>query len=255
MFFMQAISLLQIAPTLAEFFGVHLISQAHPVEQILNFAYSRKPIPQVVVLVVIDSLDFRFYSDFVDELSEIQELVERDALLFECEAVSSHTTPAIASILTGLRVEAHGIFADNDVGKSKIKSILEILEDEGKPTAAAIETKGAKPLSGRISYVFAVDDREDILEYDELITTHTVSVLKKHDLRLVFSHLRAIDRFAHRGEDLRVAAKAINENVRAIANAVRERNGMLAICGDHEMHGRDKDRYGKATVPLIVCCP
>jgi hypothetical protein len=48
---MQSISLLQIAPTLAEFFGVHLSSQAHPVEQILEFAYSRKHIPKVVVLV------------------------------------------------------------------------------------------------------------------------------------------------------------------------------------------------------------
>ncbi len=256
MFFMQAISLLQIAPTLAEFFEVHLNSQARSVEQIVEFAYSRKP--QVVVLVVIDSLDFRFYTDFADELREIQELVERDGLLFECEAVSSHTTPAIGSILTGLRPEAHGIFADNDVGKSEIKSILEILEDEGYKTAAAIETKGAEPLLGRISYVFAVDDREDILEYDELIKTHTISVLKKQDVGLVFSHLRAIDRFAHRGEDLRAAAKAVNENVREIANAVRERNGMLVICGDHEMHGRDKDKkYGKvsAMVPLIVCCP
>jgi len=251
---MQSLSLLQIAPTLAEFFEVHLNSQAHPVEQILNFAYSRNP--QVVVLVVIDSLDFRFYTDFPDEFREIHELVERDGLLFECETVSSHTTPAIASILIGLRPESHKILTSNDVGKSKIKSILEILEDEGQKTAAAIETKGTEPLSGRISYVFAVDDREDILEYDELIKTYTISVLKKQDVRLVFSHLRAIDRFAHRGEDLSVAAKAINENVRAIANAVSERNGLLVICGDHETHVKEREAsQGKATVPLIVCCP
>ena len=254
MFFMQSLSLLQIAPTLADFFGVHLNSQARSVEQILRFAYSRKP--QVVVLVVIDSLDFRFYTAFTDDLSEIHELVKRDGLLFECETVSNHTTPAIASILTGLQPEAHGILTSEDVGKSKIKSILEILEDEGYKTAAAIETQGAEPLCGRISYVFAVDDREDIIEYDELIKTHTISVLKKQDLRLMFSHLRAIDRFAHRGEDLRVAAKAVNENVRELANAVRERNGLLVICGDHETHGKERQAsQGKATVPLIVCCP
>ncbi|MGB2842070.1 MAG: sulfatase-like hydrolase/transferase [Halobacteriota archaeon] len=258
MFFMQSLSLLQIAPTLAYFFGVHLNSQARSVEQILRFAYSRKPIPQVVVLVVIDSLDFRFYSDFADDLSEIHELVKRDGLLFECETVSSHTTPAIASILTGLQPDAHGILTSEDVGKSKINSILEILEDEGYKTAAAIETKGAEPLWGRISYVFAVDDREDILEYDELIKAHTISVLKKQDLRLMFSHLRAIDRFAHRGEDLSVAAKVTNENLGAIANAVSERNGLLVICGDHETHGKERQAsQGKATatVPLIVCCP
>jgi len=256
MFFMQSLSLLQIAPTLADFFGVHLNSQARPVEQILNFAYSRKPVPKVVVLVVIDSLDFRFYTDFADELGKIHELVKRDGLLFECETVSSHTTPAIASILTGLQPDAHGIFADKDVGKSKIKSILEILEDEGYKTAAAIETKGAKPLSGRISYVYVVDDREDIIEYDKLIKTYTISVLKKQDLKLVFSHLRAIDRFAHRGWDLSAAAKVTNENLGAIANAVGERKGMLVICGDHETHVKERQAsQEKATVPLIVCCP
>ena len=261
MFFMQSISLLQIAPTLAEFFGVHLVSQARPVEQILNFAYSRKPIPKVVVLVVVDSLDFRFYFDFADALGGIHELVKRDGLLFECETVSSHTTPAIASILTGLRPESHGILTNDDVGTSSVNSILEILEDEGQKTAAAIETKGAEPLWGRISHVFAVDDREDIFEYDELIKTHTISVLKKQDLRLAFSHLRAIDRFAHRGLDLSVAAKATDENIRAIATAVGERDGMLFICGDHETHLKDRKAkqatHGKApaTVPLIVCCP
>jgi len=256
---MQTLSLLQIAPTLAEFFKVHLVSQARPVEQILDFAYSHNP--QVVTLVVIDSLDFLFYFDFADELERIHDLVERDGVLFECETVSSHTTPAIASILTGLRPESHGILTGEDVGMSNVNSILEILEDEGQKAAAAIETKGAKPLWGRISYVFAVDDREDIFEYDELITTHTVSVLKKQDLRLMFSHLRAIDRFAHRGMDLSVAAKVTNENMRAIANAVGERKGMLLICGDHETHLKDRKAkqasQGKApaTVPLIVCCP
>ena len=88
---MALISLLQIAPTLAEFFGVHLnSSQTRPMQQILDFAYSRKPVPQVVVLVVIDSLDFRFYSDFAEELKGIHELVKRDGFLFECETVSSH---------------------------------------------------------------------------------------------------------------------------------------------------------------------
>ena len=255
---MQTLSLLQMAPTLAEFFGVHLVSQARPVEQILTFAYSHRPIPQVGVLVVIDSLDFRLYTDFAAELKGIHELVKRDGPLFECKTVSNHTTPAIGSILTGLTPKDHGILTNDDVGKSKIKSILEILEDEGKPTAVAIETEGAKPLWGRISYVFAVDDREDIFEYDELIKKRTISVLKKHDLRLVFSHLRAIDRFAHRGWDLSVAAKATDENMRAIATAVGERDGMLLICGDHETHLKDRKALrGKApaTVPLIVCCP
>ena len=247
-------TLLQIAPTLAAFFDVHLASQARSVEQILKFAYSRNP--QIMVLMVIDSLDFRFYTEFADELKKLHELVGQDGLLFECETVSSHTTPAIGSILTGLPPEAHGIFTDEDVGKSKIKSILEILEDEGQKTAMVIETKGAKQLLGRISHVFGVDDREDIIEYDELIKAHTTTVLKNQDVKLVFTHLRAIDRFAHRGWDLSAAAKVTDANVTEIANAARERNGMLFICGDHEAHLKArKALQGKAVVPLIVCSP
>ena len=256
MFVMQHISLLQIAPTLADFFGIQLISQARPVEQILKFAYSRNPIPPVMVLVVIDSLDCQFYSTFATELEVLHQLVEQDGLLFKCETVSTHTTPAIASILTGLLPESHGIVTSEDVGKSKINSILEILADEGTPTAAVMETNGTKPLSGRISYVFAVDDREDIVEYDELIKTHTISALQRHEVRLVFAHLRAIDRFSHRGGDLHVAAKLTNENMSAIAQVVSDRNGMLLICGDHELHLKNRKREeAPATVPLIVACP
>jgi len=254
---MHLLSLLQIAPTLAEFFGIPLTSHVRPVEQILNVMCARNP--KVVVLVVIDSLDYQFYSDYAGELAELHELVEHDdGLLFECDTVSSHTTPAIASILTGLRPESHKIRTSEDVGKSKINSILEILDDAGMPTAAVLETDGTKPLLGRISHVFAVDDREDIVEYDALIKTHTISVLNhQHEVRFVFSHLRAIDRFAHRNGDLRAAAKITNENMKEIAKAVGERNGMLFICGDHEAHLKERksSEQKKATVPLIVCCP
>jgi hypothetical protein len=248
------LSQLHIAPTLAAFFKVPLPSQTPPVEQILTFMDASNP--HVVVLIVIDSFDFRFYSDFAGDLPTIHELVKQKGLLFECETVNSPTTPAIGSILTGLPPASHGIFTNEDVGRSGIKSILEILEDEGQKTALVLETGGATPLIGKVSYVFGVDDREDIVEYDELITKHTISVLEKYELRLVFSHLRAIDRFAHRGWDVRVAARVIDDYVREIADAVSERNGLLVICGDHETHFRDKSlRTLPATVPLIVCFP
>ncbi|MFZ2071061.1 MAG: alkaline phosphatase family protein, partial [Halobacteriota archaeon] len=183
------ISLLQIAPTLAEYFNVPLSSPARPVEQILAFVYSRYTLPPVVALLVIDSLDFWLYSEFAGELRCLHELAQgQKGLIFECETVSSHTTPAIGSILSGLEPRVHGIFSNNDVGKSKIKSILEILEDDKKKTAIVIETGGAKPLLGRISHVCTVDDREDIIEYDELIKRYTIAVLKKPELKMVFSH-------------------------------------------------------------------
>jgi hypothetical protein len=251
---MHSISLLQIAPTLAEFFEVPLISRAHPVESILNFMRACKP--HVVVLVIIDSLDLRIYSEFAAELTVLHTLAEKDGLLFSFEPVSNHTTPAIASILTGLEPESHGIVVSADVAKSKIKSILELLDDDGKPTAAIIDTNGAQPLLGRMSYVFGVENREDIVAYDEEIKTHTLAVLQKQDVRLVLAHLRSIDRFAHRDWDLQVAARVTNENMTTIVEAVRTRNGMLFICGDHTAHLKErKATHSRIPVPLIVACP
>lgn len=248
------LSQLDIAPTLAAFFDVALTTPARPVERILEFASSHQP--SVVVLMVIDSLDYQFYTVFTDELRAIHELVERDGISFVCETVNSPTTPAIGSILTGLRPESHGIFSNEDVGKSEIKSLLEILEEGGHKTALVLETGGARPLIGKVSYVFGVDDREDIIEYDELITRHTVSVLKRDDVQLVFSHIRAIDRFAHRGWDVHAAARVTAGNMQVIAKAISARKGMLVICGDHETHFKDKrQRSLPATVPLIVCAP
>jgi hypothetical protein len=251
---MHAISLLQIAPTLAEFFEVPLNSPARSVASIRNFMRARNP--DMVLLVVIDSLDLHIYSEFAAELEVLHRLAERNGLLFSFEPVSSHTTPAIASLLTGLEPESHGIVESADVATSKIKSILEILDDAGTPTAAVLDTNGAEPLLGRMSYVFGVENREDIVEYDEEIKTHTLSVLQKQDVRFVLTHLRSIDRFAHRGGDLGVAARITNENMAVITEAVRDRNGMLVICGDHVAHRKNrKAAHAKIPVPLIVAAP
>jgi hypothetical protein len=250
---MQLISLLHIAPTIAAFFGVPLESSKRPVEQLLAFLQAHNP--SVVALVVIDSLDSSLYSRLADDLQVLHELAS-EGLVFDCETVTDTTTPAIASILTGLLPEEHGILSGKEVGTSPVNSLLELLNDVGKPTAAILETAGTKPLVGRISYVCPVDDREDIEEYDSLITTHTVSVVRKEEVRFVFAHLRAIDRFAHRNKDLHIAAQWTNKHMKSIAAAVRAREGVLFICGDHVAHLTENRRVKKTgTVPLIVACP
>jgi arylsulfatase A-like enzyme len=250
---MQTLSLLHIAPTIAAFFGVSLGTSKRPVEQLLAFLQTREP--SVVTLVVIDSLDSSLYSALADDLKVLHELAS-EGLVFDCETVTDTTTPAIASILTGLLPEEHGILTSKEVGTSSVNSLLELLNDAGKPTAAILETAGTKPLVGRISYVGPVDDREDIEEYDALITTHTVSVVRKEEVRFVFAHLRAIDRFAHRNKDLHIAAQWTNKHMKSIAAAVRARAGVLFICGDHVAHVAENIRVKKTgTVPLIVACP
>ncbi|MBN1454695.1 MAG: alkaline phosphatase family protein [Methanomicrobia archaeon] len=252
---MQTISLLQIAPTLAAYFVVALHASARPVRQILDMMTVHKP--QVVVLAVIDSLDLKIYTDFAPELIELHRLVEQGGLIFACPPVSTHTTPAIAAILTGLSPESHGIVVSEDVATSEIKSILEILHEHNIPTAAVLDTNGAQPLEGRMSYVIGIENREDIVAYDAEITAHTISILaNQHEVQLTLTHLRSIDRFAHRGWDLRAAAGVVNERMREIIRTVAERNGMLFICGDHEAHLPErKAASGQQPIPLIVAAP
>jgi len=256
---MQPCSLLQIAPTLAAFFGIPLASPELPARSILNFMNVREPRPPVVVLLVIDSLDLELYGQFRAELPVLHALADRYGLLFSAEPVSSHTTPAIASLLTGLPPEAHGIVVSADVGTSRLKSILELLDEAGHPTAAVLNTSGAEPLIGRMSYVYSVEDREDIVAYDALITAHTRTAVSKKEVQFVLAHLRTIDRFAHRGGDLRLAARVMDSNVQEIARAVHERQGILILCGDHEAHlPARRALHGLASpisVPLIVAAP
>ncbi len=253
----NSFSLLQIAPTIAAYFHISLDSPARPIKRVLEFAYARYPAPHTVVLLVVDSLDIELYYELGNEFSTLHRLAEQNGFMLECETVSNHTTPAIASILTGLRPESHGILTSADAGRSTCKSILEQMEEQGRKAGVVIEEKGTEPLIGRLSGVYGISDREDIVEYDRLITEHTISMLNRHQLQLIFSHIRTIDRFAHRGWDLHLAARITDRNIGEIADAVSGIEGLLLICGDHQAHlntgGKGVNR--KEKVPLIVAAP
>ncbi len=251
---MQRLSLLHLAPTIAAYFGLNLATPLPPAERILRFLQARRP--PVVLLLVIDSLDCPLYRTFSAELAELRTLLARDGLVFACETVSTATTPAIASMLTGLPPESHGILTSEEVGTSAVHSILELLDEAGMPTAAVMETKGTQPLQGRISYVCPVDDREDIEEYDDRITSSTLDLLQQREVRFIFAHLRAIDRFAHRGMDLQLAARITNQHIREIAEALGGRTGVLLLCGDHAAHLRERGASAQNPgVPLVVTAP
>jgi predicted AlkP superfamily pyrophosphatase or phosphodiesterase len=251
---MQRLSLLHLAPTIAAYFELTLSTPLPPAERILTFLQARRP--PVVLLLVIDSLDCALYRTFSAELAEIRTLLARGGLVFACETVSTATTPAIASMLTGLPPDSHGILTSEEVGTSQVHSILELLDEAGMPTAAVMETKGTQPLQGRISYVRPVDDREDIEEYDDLITSSTLALLRQQELRFIFAHLRTIDRFAHRGMNLQLAARITNHHIRVITEALGDRKGVLLLCGDHAAHLRERGiSHQNAGVPLVVTAP
>lgn len=254
-------SLLQIAPTIAKMFAIPLSSDAEPLNEVLQLQNQNQIQIQNqnknnsdfrVVLIVIDSFDCNIFRSFASDFPEINALVDRGILL-PCDTVSTHTTPAIASILTGLPPESHGITTENDVGKSNIDSILEIIDAYGFKTAAILEEKGAEPLKNRISLVFPVRDREDIMSYDSEVAGDIISALSDGAV-MIFAHLRTIDRFAHRAYDMHVAARFTDAIVGHIVRAIRTTDAetILIMCGDHEAHTQNETPDEEARVPLIA---
>ena len=96
------------------------------------------------------------------------------------------------------------------------------------------------------------------------VTTIIADLEKKPDILAV--HLRALDRFSHRAEsweDMKKAAKAVDENLGALISA-SEKGTIFFICGDHAVHGGEKwlknatkeqfENHRENFVALIVGC-
>ena len=73
-------------------------------------------------------------------------------------AVSNHTTPAIASILSGLLPEHHGIFDKAGAKESSILSLPEMASASGLKAAVIMEKNGAEVYQGLIEIVEGIPD-------------------------------------------------------------------------------------------------
>ncbi|MEA3281717.1 MAG: sulfatase [Euryarchaeota archaeon] len=222
-------SLVDIAPTIAELLGIPLPGVDGVAIPELTDHLQRC---DRMVLTIVDSLGYFTYQRLQPYMPHIRGTVIR------CRAVADHTTPAIASILTGCRPDTHRTFTTADVCTSPIKSILELAEESGIKSAVVIESEGAKAMKTKIDLVAGVDDSSDILDYDAKIKEHTIELLK-HNPVLMVVHFRAIDRYAHEArsfDELAYAAECIDGHISKICRHL-DSNTCVIVCGDHQIHG------------------
>jgi hypothetical protein len=201
-----------------------------------------------VMLVIADSLGFALFRHFEGIMPNMRKLADQGMLL-GCESPARHTSPCIASILTGYLPGHHHIHATEDIyrergkdpGNPRIRTIPEWAEDAGFRAAVIMEAGGAATFDKRITEWYGVPDSKDILDYDRRITACALKALD-NDPAVLALHLRAIDRYAHRASgwlELKEALHITDANIGEMLAKVGERT-LVLICGDHAIHGWDR---------------
>lgn len=240
-------STIDIAPTISKLLAIPMVvPTGRPLSSVETLA--EKHGCKRVVILIIDSLGYSLYEKFAPIMENTQKLAEK-GLLFKCRSPATHTSPAIASIFTGYRPEEHKIYSTGDIyterGKDpenpKLRSILEWTARAGRKAAVVIEAEGAETFRGMIMDIYGVPNSEDILAYDREIAEAAVRALGKEP-ELLAVHLRALDRYSHRAEswdELKIAARAVDENVRKIVTGAGK-GTLFFLCGDHAIHGSEK---------------
>ncbi|RZB33160.1 MAG: hypothetical protein AEth_00079 [Candidatus Argoarchaeum ethanivorans] len=240
-------SLVDIAPTIAELTKTTLPDADGVVIPELMASF-RKCHCERVVLIIIDSLDYPIYQKLEGAMPHVH------GIIIKCKSVASHTTPAIASILTGCYPATHRILATADVLTSPIKSLLERAVDSNISAAIVIESKGADAMRTKIDLVEGVADSDDILDYDTKIKQLSLNILKKKPV-ITAIHFRAIDRYAHEERSFRelaTAAECIDRHLSDIIEASGS-DACVIICGDHPIHAKhDMYNTGKSD-QLFIC--
>jgi predicted AlkP superfamily pyrophosphatase or phosphodiesterase len=207
---------------------------------------------QNVVIIIIDSLGYDLFIWLMPDLLNMSALA-RDGLLFRAKAVSNHTTPAIASILSGLSPEHHGIYDKAGAKESSIFSLPEMASASGLKAAVIMEENGAEVYRGLIEITSGIPDNIPPQDFDREACRLTIEALSKSP-RLLVTYFIGIDKSVHLGRGtagIREAAKEIDRCIGNIAeNADTET--LFIICGDHPIHAgplkRKKEPYSVALI-------
>lgn len=205
------------------------------------------------ILAIIDSLGYDLYRWLEPMLSSIPSLAASGEL-YRALSVSNHTSPAIASILSGLLPVHHGIYDTESAKRSPILSLPEIASSAGLRSAVVMEKGGAEVYEGLIEYIGAVPRTISPQEFDRQICRLSVEALSTKP-RLLVTYFIGLDKAAHNGLDKRGfvdAALAIDGYIGDIATAAED-GTMIVIVGDHPVHaGELKRTEGPYCVALIA---
>ncbi|MDD1761066.1 MAG: alkaline phosphatase family protein [Methanothrix sp.] len=225
------ISQLDIAPTIAHILGLTLpCSDGKPIGPVLAWGCKN------VALIIIDSLGYDLFLWLLPALNNMNALCH-DGLLIRARSVSNHTTPAIASILSGLLPEHHGIFDKAGAKESKIFSLPEVATSSGHSSAVIMEQNGADVYRGLVEMVHGISDKIPPQDFDREACRMTCKALKKQP-RLLVSYFIGIDKSVHMGDGpagIREAALIIDRSIGKIVRTADE-DTLFIICGDHPIH-------------------
>lgn len=244
---MKRLSQVDIAPTIAQTLGVRL---PEPDGKLIEDVKGWKC--RNVILVIVDSLGFDLYKWLEPELKNIPALAKR-GLVLSAKAVTNHTSPAIASILSGLLPEHHRIFNTENAKSSPLLSIPEIASSAGLRSAVVMEKGGAEVYKGLIEFIGAVTRTLNPPDFDREICRLSLEALSSNP-RLLVSYFIGIDKASHNGlssDGFKEAAKAIDHYTGEIVGAAQP-GTMIFVVGDHPIHaGQFKRIHDPYCVALI----
>lgn len=245
---MKHLSQVDISPTIAHMLGISIPEpDGGLIEDVEGWRC------QNVILVIIDSLGYDLYRWLEPELKNIP-VLSKHGLVLSARAVSNHTSPAIASILSGLLPEHHRIIDTESAKMSPFLSIPEIASTLGLRSAVVMEKGGAEIYEGLIEFIGAVPRTLCPPDFDREICRLSLEALSSNP-RLLVSYFIGIDKAAHNGLSLdgfKEAALGIDNYVGEIAGAAQT-GTMMVVVGDHPIHaGKFKRTHDPYCVALII---
>ncbi len=232
---MSEVSQLDVAPTVAAALGFSFKCLGEPIGEVLSYARGCSS----VLLVILDGLGYLGLLEHLKHTSFMKEACMHGILL-RCRHLAQATTPAIASILTGLPPDTHGVQRTEEAYTSRVESMPEIASKLGFPTAVVMEPKGAKAFQGRVDYVLPVrEERADRIDLEAAKLASEAARVA----RLVVLHLRSVDKLGYSREAFRLLDYSLK-----LAYGAKNREGRLLLaCGDHPPHGSSEEY-----VPLLA---
>lgn len=223
-------SLTDVAPTIASILHVSLPkTDGVPIPVIVRGLINCNKL----ILIIVDGLGLNLYKIFKPHFNF-------NGMVIECKGVSMHTTPAIATILTGLYPQNHKVFETRHAYTSEPISVVELASKQGIVSAVVMEKTGAK--SFRVDHVIEVEE-EDAIIYDLKIKDALIEVAQKSVFTV--AHLRILDRYYHDKKNITEAVEILSMNLKDIIIASKDIG--IMICGDHPPHNEKNN-----IVPLIT---
>jgi hypothetical protein len=188
-----------------------------------------------LILIIVDGLGLSIYERYNQDFNF-------GGMVLKCRGVSMHTTPSIATILTGLHPENHRVFETLDTYKSEGLSVVELASMQGIKSSVIMEKMGACSFQGGVDVVVEIEE-EDAVQYDYMV--RNALIWQSEKITFTVAHFRILDRFYHSNGNTEMAVEILSTHLKDIATF--SKNAGIIICGDHPPHNEKNN-----VVPLLA---